>query len=530
MRAGVLRVGVLAAVAVLVTGLVVTAPPAASAAGAGGAPDDVAAAVAYSNQRGYRSAVAVLDMDGGGYWTAGDPDATYSAESLIKLFIATRLLADGNMSGFNETTAYKMITQSDDASANTLYGRTGGDANITWVEQRYGIPWLGSPPPQSGYWGATPVTAHGMVSFYAAVRADPVVWPWLSNAIHNATPYGSDGFYQFFGIPSATTGAGIKQGWGNDTPTGVPEQNSTGVVNGDHFAVAILTQGPGYGGALSDMVTQQERLTLPGGVVRLPGPPPRLVAIGADGVVRAKERDLAAPWVVETGDGVEVGSASTRLAVVHRSGEVDVKEGGLTAAWVTETGGVAHVAVTPDRLGVVGTDGSVRVKEGNLYESWVTVDGGARSLDLSGDRVAVLATDGTLRVKQGNLYASWVVVATGVTQASVDGTRVGVVTADGSVLVKDGGLDAPWVVEASSARQVALSGTRIGVVLTNGTLMVKDGDLSSTWVVEADAISAVSLAGQRFAALRRDEVWAKDGTLDSSWVVETGGAVQAAVS
>ena len=206
-----LKGALVAAAAVLATVLsVVVSSPAASAAAHGSAPDDVVAAVAAANQQGYRSAVAVLDMDGGGYWTAGDPDATYSSESLIKLFVATRLLADGNMSGFNETTAYKMITQSDDASANTLYGRTGGDANITWVEQRYGIPWLGSPPPQSGYWGATPVTAHGMVSFYAAVRADPVVWPWLSNAIHNATPYGSDGFYQFFGIPSAATGAGVK--------------------------------------------------------------------------------------------------------------------------------------------------------------------------------------------------------------------------------------------------------------------------------------------------------------------------------
>ncbi|UZJ25894.1 hypothetical protein RHODO2019_05525 [Rhodococcus antarcticus] len=530
MQGGVLRARFVAAAAVLVTALTVTATPAAAAAAAGAAPDDVAAAVAYAHQQGYRSAVAVLDMNSGGYWTAGDPDATYSSESLIKLFIATRLLADGNMSGFNETTAYKMITQSDDASANTLYGRTGGDANITWVEQRYGIPWLGSPPPQAGYWGATPVTAHGMVSFYAAVRADPVVWPWLSNAIHNATPYGSDGFYQFFGIPSATTGAGIKQGWGNDTPTGVPEQNSTGVVNGDRFAVAILTQGPGYGGALSDVVTQEARLALPGGVVRLPAPPPRLVVLGTDGLVYAREGGRTAPWVTETSNGVEVGSAGTRLAVVDKTGLLMVKEGGLTAGWVTESGGVAHVAVTTNRLGAVGTDGSVYVKEGNLYQGWVAETSGARSIGLSGDRVAVLTTDGTLMVKQGNLYAPWVVEATGVTQASVDGTRIGVVTTDGTVIVKEGGLYAPWVVETAGAHQVVLSAARLGVVLNNGTLMMKDGDLFSTWVVETDGTSSVSLAGQRLAALRGTEVWAKDGSLYSPWVVETGGAIQAIVS
>ena len=131
----------------------------------------------------------------------------------MKVFIATRLLLTGQMSGWNSTTAYKMITQSDDASANALYGRTGGDSVITWVMQKLNIPNLGAPPLRPGWWGGTRITAAGMASFYNKVRHLPSVWNWLGNAMHHATPYGSDGVYQFFGIPSATTGFAVKQGY-----------------------------------------------------------------------------------------------------------------------------------------------------------------------------------------------------------------------------------------------------------------------------------------------------------------------------
>ena len=56
--------------------------------------------------------------------------------------------------------------------------------------------------------------------------------------------YGADGTYQFFGMPSATTGAAIKQGWGDDgddSPNA--DFNSTGYVDGGNYAVAILTDG-----------------------------------------------------------------------------------------------------------------------------------------------------------------------------------------------------------------------------------------------------------------------------------------------
>jgi len=239
---------------------VVTAGPGTAAAAA-----NAANAVSYAGNRGYRSSIAVLDTQTGAFSGAGDYNSAYASESVMKVFIATRLLLTGQMSGWNETTAYKMITQSDDASADALYGRTGGDSVITWVKQALNIPNLGSPPLQPGWWGGTQINARGMAMFYRAVRARPNVWGWLGNAMHHATQYGSDGTYQYFGIPSATTGAAIKQGWGGDDAAGLPEFNSTGLVSGDRYAVVILTQGGVYGAPISAMLTSEARLLMPGG-------------------------------------------------------------------------------------------------------------------------------------------------------------------------------------------------------------------------------------------------------------------------
>ncbi|HEX2902227.1 MAG TPA: hypothetical protein VHO01_02115 [Jatrophihabitans sp.] len=256
--------GVLVLLAGLITaallGSAALAPPAAASTSS-----NAAAAVSYAGQHGYRSSIGVIDTSTGAFSGAGDYSSGYASESVMKVFIATRLLLTGQMTGWNASTAYKMITQSDDASADALYGRVGGDGVITWVKQALNIPNLGSPPLRPGWWGGTQITAAGMATFYNVVRHRPDVWNWLGNAMHNATEYGSDGTYQFFGIPSATSGAGIKQGWGGDDAAGQPAFNSTGLVNGDRYAVVILTQGGSYGAPIAGMLTAEARLLMPGG-------------------------------------------------------------------------------------------------------------------------------------------------------------------------------------------------------------------------------------------------------------------------
>ena len=190
----------------------------------------------------------------------------------MKTFIAARLLATGQMTGGAESTAWKMITQSDDASANALYGRVGGDGVVNWVASYFHIANLGSPPPRPGWWGGTRITASGLVHFYAAVKRDPRVGPWLFNAMHHAARNGSDGTYQWFGLPSATSGPAVKQGWGFDYGDGSADVNSTGLVNGDRYAVAILMRGPSrsYLAGISAMQTQAAKILMPGGNIPAP--------------------------------------------------------------------------------------------------------------------------------------------------------------------------------------------------------------------------------------------------------------------
>jgi hypothetical protein len=228
-------------------------------------------AVSSATSRGYRAGVAVVDTTTGKLWAAGDYDDKFASESVVKVFIATRLLATKRMTGGTATTAYRMITQSDDQSANALYGLAGGDQVVNWIAKHYGISDLGTPPTKAGWWSNTHITAVGMARFYAKVKTDPLVWPWLSKAMHRATEYGSDGTYQFFGLKQADRNAAIKQGWGQDDDdwSAASDFNSTGYVNSDRYTVVILVKGPArqYRSGTPAAVTRIAKTLMPGGVM-----------------------------------------------------------------------------------------------------------------------------------------------------------------------------------------------------------------------------------------------------------------------
>lgn len=233
----------------------------------------LAKAAKYATHRGYRTGLAVYDTKTGYVAGAGLDDGYFPTESTVKVFIAARLLISGRMHGQVEKTAYKMITQSDDDSADALYGLVGGASIEPWIAAHYHIKHLGKPPIIAGRWGNTKVTPEGMVTFYAKVKADPKVGPWLLNAMHHAHHYASDGFDQFFGIKIVDPNAAIKQGWGGDDDhfdsTVLP---STGFVGNNRFAVAIYTMHiPEIGSAAARViVNQQARLLMPHGKIPAP--------------------------------------------------------------------------------------------------------------------------------------------------------------------------------------------------------------------------------------------------------------------
>lgn len=222
--------------------------------------------MAEADSRGEQAAVAVYDTATNTYAEVGDATATYSSASVVKVLVATDLLLTGQMSGDTATTAYQMITASDDDAADALYGLVGGDAVITTVAAHYGISDLGSPPADTGQWGETQITADGLMRLYVDLKNDPQVWPWLSDAMRNATPDGADGTDQYFGIPAASNDWAVKQGWMTGLGPG-STYDSTGYVDGDRYVVVLLSAGSAdqYGDYMSDTITTMAHDALPNG-------------------------------------------------------------------------------------------------------------------------------------------------------------------------------------------------------------------------------------------------------------------------
>ncbi len=375
---------------------------------------DAQAAADIATSAGYRTGVAVLDLKTGQYVGAGDDTGSFASESVAKVLIATELLATGQMTGSTETTAYQMITESDDDDADALYGLAGGDDVINLVAQRYNIPFLGTAPSEPGWWGNTEINAKGMVYLYAAIAKDPVVGPWLMDAMAHATEYGADGTYQFFGIASATTGAAIKQGWGDDgddSPNAV--FNSTGYVDDDQFAVAILTDGSPstYGATISDMVTSQAQTLMPGGQLDNPADHNpvlgALVASATGSTVQvsgtATDPDTSAPLTVTISEGAtQVATATTDATGAFRASfpaadgrhsytasVANVGEGtaGASAAAAALTvngnpiGDVTSVLGGAGEVTIVGTESDPNAKTARLT---VSIDGKSVVEDVAG--------------------------------------------------------------------------------------------------------------------------------------------------
>lgn len=204
---------------------------------------NVRAAAAYAGEHGWRTGVAVVDTTTGQATTAGNVHGMFSAESTVKVLVATRMLRDGKLTGDTRAKADAMITRSDDAAGDELYLASGGDDLVAWASEHYGLAGLGEPPANGRLnWGSTQVSPLGMARFLAAAKADPEVGPWLLPTMARTQDHASDGTDQVYGLLAVDRTAAVKQGWGHDVPGGdgvlAP---SIGYVGGGRYAVAIYT-------------------------------------------------------------------------------------------------------------------------------------------------------------------------------------------------------------------------------------------------------------------------------------------------
>jgi hypothetical protein len=236
-------------------------------------------AVSYAKSTGVSAAVVVLDDETGKLYSAGNYTSNYGSASVMKLFVATKLLATGQMSNsWIAGKAWSMITRSDDDALNALLPYVGGVGVINWVKSYYGISFLGTTPYKAGCWGNTQITAKGIAYFYRRMKHDGRVAPWLVNALHHYQGYAADGTNQTFGIPQAASGVGVKQGWGHcSSNTNGSVIHSTRLVGSNRFAVAILTNtnnwsvnAHSYNATQASVVTKMAKILMPHGYVDLP--------------------------------------------------------------------------------------------------------------------------------------------------------------------------------------------------------------------------------------------------------------------
>jgi hypothetical protein len=263
---------------VLVLSAVVAAPPAQALT----RPQVTQRAARYASSLGYRIGIAVVDSKTGDYYRSGDADGGFLSASVVKVLIAARLLVEGKLHGDVRRLAYRMITQSDNDAADQLYPMAGSGTLVPWTAHHFHIRKLGSPAVSDDAWGSTRLVPRALAHLYVKYAKNPQVGPWLLNAMHHIHEYSSAGEYQWWGLPSATSHAAVKQGW--NIELGHANVNTTGFVNNDRYAVVIMSRGPtsSYLTPMTTMLTHVARLLLPHG--RFPAPRPAITGLAPTSV------------------------------------------------------------------------------------------------------------------------------------------------------------------------------------------------------------------------------------------------------
>ena len=238
--------------------------------------------------------VAVFDRQTGQFVHQQDADQRFRSASVVKLLIALDFFArrgpEYDVPPDDGKRLEVMLRSSDDDAASYYWDQLGGAAIVDRTAERLGLTHTAGPPPSHpGFWGYVAITAADTVRIYRHLLEDAPrpVRDFVMGHLHQATRHGTDGFDQFFGIPSVfADGYGIKQGWsgfhgssGYRSDRAKPESvvdlvndalHTTGTVGpDDRSIVAVFTLHPSgtpYEQAYAAVTELTAELTVPGGV------------------------------------------------------------------------------------------------------------------------------------------------------------------------------------------------------------------------------------------------------------------------
>ncbi|HZE39005.1 MAG TPA: hypothetical protein VE172_09375 [Stackebrandtia sp.] len=157
--------------------------------------------------------------------------------SVVKLLIALDTLDSGG----DPSEVSDMLRYSDDAIARELWWQGGKTDVIARMTSKIGLSHT-KPPDDPIWWGFTTSTASDLVRIYRYILDDAPAPSRriIMSALEHASRTGSDGFNQYFGIPTAAGSQpwAVKQGWsccriGRSLHT-------TGTVGADHRYIVIV--------------------------------------------------------------------------------------------------------------------------------------------------------------------------------------------------------------------------------------------------------------------------------------------------
>jgi len=234
-------------------------------------------ATADASRSGADIETVVLDRSTGQTVSNGDNEP-FPIASVVKLFIADDLLlqeSEGKtkLSAAERQSLDSMLRSSDDGAAQTFWDRSGQNAIIARIVDRYGL--TGTTAPYNGHWDVTQSTASDLVRYYAQLLdgsggLPPEQAGIILGDLARSTPTGTDGYPQRFGIPDGLYAepVAVKQGWFCCWNGANQLHVSTGVIGPDRrYVMAISSLEPDDDAAARQTITQAVKTIFPGGKV-----------------------------------------------------------------------------------------------------------------------------------------------------------------------------------------------------------------------------------------------------------------------
>lgn len=247
------RIAALLAPTVLILGLVHTNAPSALANTL--TPQQaVDQGVANASDHGVHQYVALVDRSTGELVASSGGDTQVISESIVKLFTVSYYLVkyDGKLPATMAADLQEMIVHSNDRIESEYWTTAAVPAMAT----RYGLRHTANGAKTGPHdWGWEYITADDEASFLYQAAKDPIVGPFLMDAMAEVAPVGADGFDQHFGFNSLDGDHGSKQGWTDLNTSQTINIHSVGWTHRYFGAILETSDSPQYDTMRADSTT-----------------------------------------------------------------------------------------------------------------------------------------------------------------------------------------------------------------------------------------------------------------------------------